>query len=143
MTLAKWLFAFSGRISRRAFWLWIALYCGMITLLCALADNDTLSLQHAALFIMILLWPTAAVMSKRLHDRNHSGGWSLLLVIAWLLAMGQWPWLPEWAAWLLKNPIPVALIMTVFVELGFMRGSSGHNRFGTMTQGLYWRRTYQ
>ena len=49
---------------------------------------------------MCLLWPTAAVTVKRLHDRGRSGAWAFLMIVAWMLLAGNWAILPgvwQWA----------------------------------------------
>ncbi len=67
------LFSFKGRIGRRDFWIWIGLwFVGMLALF-SLAGKNLLDIQTAAFCLVCLLWPTAAVTVKRLHDRGRSG----------------------------------------------------------------------
>lgn len=139
MTLQQWLFSFKGRIGRRAFWFWIALWIGGMLLLFAMADWNILSLQSAAFLLVCLLWPTAAVIIKRLHDRNRSGGWALLFVLAWMLLAGNWQMLPTYVAWGLGRLAPAVIVAVLFVELGVLRGGLKENRYGKQTQPLRWR----
>lgn len=90
MTIQQWLFSFKGRIGRRDFWIWIALWALSMVLLFSLAGNGWLDLQMAAFALVCLIWPTACVTVKRLHDRNRSGLWALLMVVAWILLAGNW-----------------------------------------------------
>ena len=75
MTIQQWLFSFKGRIGRRDFWIWIATWVVAMLLLFFVAYNAWLSTQTAAFALVCLLWPTAAVVVKRLHDRGRSGAW--------------------------------------------------------------------
>lgn len=70
MTLQQWLFSIKGRIGRRDFWIWIAIWLVTMSALFTLAGSNLLNLQTAAFIIVCLLWPTAAVVVKRLHDRG-------------------------------------------------------------------------
>lgn len=70
MTIQQWLFSFKGRIGRRDFWIWIGLWFAGMLALFSLAGKNLLDIQTAAFCLVCLLWPTAAVMVKRLHDRG-------------------------------------------------------------------------
>lgn len=89
MTLQQWLFSIKGRIGRRDFWIWIAIWLVTMSALFTLAGSNLLNLQTAAFIIVCLLWPTAAVVVKRLHDRGKSGLWALLMILAWMLLAGK------------------------------------------------------
>ena len=68
MTLQQWLFSIKGRIGRRDFWIWIAIWAVTMVALFSLAGGGLVDLQTAAFMLVCLLWPTAAVTIKRLHD---------------------------------------------------------------------------
>ena len=89
MTLQQWLFSIKGRIGRRDFWIWIAIWIATMSALFTLAGSNLLNLQTAAFILVCLLWPTAAVTIKRLHDRGKSGLWALLMILAWMLLAGN------------------------------------------------------
>ena len=72
MTIQQWLFSFKGRIGRRDFWIWIGLWFAGMLVLFSLAGKNLLDIQTAAFCLVCLLWPTAAVTVKRLHDRGLS-----------------------------------------------------------------------
>jgi uncharacterized membrane protein YhaH (DUF805 family) len=55
---------------------------------------------------LLLLWPSICLYAKRWHDRDKSGWWSLILLIPFI--GGIW----------------------MLIELGFLRGTDGPNRFG-------------
>lgn len=66
MTIQQWLFSFKGRIGRRDFWIWMVTWVVAMLLLFFVAYNAWLSTQTAAFALVCLLWPTAAVVVKRL-----------------------------------------------------------------------------
>ncbi len=90
MTIQQWLFSFKGRIGRRDFWIWIGLWFAGMLVLFSLAGKNLLDIQTAAFCLVCLLWPTAAVTVKRLHDRGRSGAWAFLMIVAWMLLAGNW-----------------------------------------------------
>lgn len=58
------------------------------------------------ILILVMIYPSLAVYTKRWHDRNKSGWWSLIMII------------------------PVVGAIWILVELGIMRGTDGENRYG-------------
>jgi uncharacterized membrane protein YhaH (DUF805 family) len=123
--------SFDGRIPRKTFWLaflvmlvisWIlqlivfSIFGGNMM---AMDPNMTPEAQAEAMsnamsgmmlplgiVILLTLWPTLAVYTKRWHDRDKSGWWSLIMFVP--IIGGIW----------------------MLVELGFLRGTEGANRFG-------------
>lgn len=71
MTLQAWCFSYRGRPGRRDLWVWLA----MMAVLFVLASQEWISAHTAAFCVVSLLWPTSAVVVKRLHDRNKPGYW--------------------------------------------------------------------
>ncbi len=69
-----------------------------------------------------LLFSSACILSKRLHDRGRSGWWAALIIIA-LIAV--WPMPRRFFDFLF-----VLVLIWGFVELGVMPGEPGPNRFG-------------
>ncbi|WKW42328.1 DUF805 domain-containing protein [Kosakonia cowanii] len=133
MGIQQWLFSFKGRIGRRDFWIWMVLWVVSMTLLFVLANGGMLDFQTAAFILVCLIWPTACVMVKRLHDRGRHGGWALLMVLAWMLLSGNWTMLDGTLAWAVGRLIPVAIIVVMMIDLGAMLGTQGKNRFGSET----------
>ena len=54
MTLQQWLFSIKGRIGRRDFWIWIAIWLVTMSALFTLAGSNLLNLQTAAFIIVCL-----------------------------------------------------------------------------------------
>lgn len=71
-----------------------------------LFDPDSLKVSHYIITLLVLAWVELAVSAKRWHDRNKS------------------------AFWILFSFIPIIGTIWTFVELGFFRGTKGHNRYG-------------
>jgi uncharacterized membrane protein YhaH (DUF805 family) len=108
MTVGEALFSFKGRMSRSDYWLkgcLPMLPIGILNnvLMYGVATDGARAI--AMVIGLICLWPGFALALKRIHDRNHSG-WFLLIFL-----------------------IPFAGIW-VLVELWFLRGTVGPNRFG-------------
>jgi uncharacterized membrane protein YhaH (DUF805 family) len=122
---------FDGRIPRKTFWLGylvlmiitMILYFVLFSLfgvnMMAMDPNATPEAQAAqsmeamskmwlplTILMLLTLWPALAVYTKRWHDRGKSGWWSLIMFIP--IVGGIW----------------------MLVELGFLRGTEGVNRFG-------------
>lgn len=131
MTLQYWCFSFKGRIGRRDFWIWQGVWLLAMAAIFALAGLGLLSMQSAAFVIVALQWPAAAVLVKRLHDRDKSGWWGLLLVLAWVLAAGNWLELPSLWQWGLGRFMPILITVMMLLDCGVFLGSPENNRFGT------------
>ncbi|MCU6663698.1 DUF805 domain-containing protein [Silvania hatchlandensis] len=133
MTIQQWLFSFKGRIGRRDFWVWIGVWIAAMLILFTLASRAWLSTQTAAFVLVSLLWPTSAVLVKRLHDRGRSGLWALLVVLAWMLLAGNWSMLPSMLPWVVGRLIPTIIFVMIVIDLGAFVGTQGANKYGKDT----------
>lgn len=133
MTIQQWLFSFKGRIGRRDFWIWIGTWIVAMLVLFGLAYNNWLATQTAAFVLVCLLWPTASVMVKRLHDRGRSGLWALLIILAWMLVAGNWSMLPSILPWVVGKLIPTVIFVMTLIDLGAFVGTQGENKYGKDT----------
>ena len=143
MTLQQWLFSIKGRIGRRDFWIWIAIWAVPMVALFSLAGGGLVDLQTAAFMLVCLLWPTAAVTIKRLHDRGKSGLWALLMVLAWMLLAGNWSMLPGVWQWGVGRFVPTLIIVMMLIDLGAFVGTQGENKYGKDTQAVKYRADHQ
>ena len=139
MTLQQWMFSIKGRIGRRDFWIWMAIWVLAMSVLFTLAGTNLLNVQTAAFILVCLLWPTAAVTIKRLHDRGKSGIWALLMILAWMLLAGNWSVLPGVWQWVVVRFVPTLIIVMMFIDLGAFVGTQGENKFGKDTQDVRWK----
>ena len=105
-------FSFKGRINRTTWWMMQLLTLPIFIVASVITYNAYTVLSMPILItsvylipivlILVLIWVSLAVTTKRLHDRDKSG----------------------W--WLLINFIPIIAMF----ELGFIKGTRGDNRFG-------------
>jgi uncharacterized membrane protein YhaH (DUF805 family) len=131
MNIVSALFSFDGRLRRLHFWLFaIALaiansIVGSLTffpaIMAAAASGDPEQIVVAYgspgslifwAWWLVMLWPSLALDIKRLHDRNRSG-WFLFIVL-----------------------IPIIGVLWLLIELLFLDGTPGPNRFGPSPKGL-------
>ena len=113
MPITKVWFSFSGRIPRRTWWLAIIVPYFGVTVLAGMIDGffGTYSAGlGAGVFSVIawlaMLWPLLAGHAKRCHDRGKTA-WFILISFIPLIG----------GIWLL-------------IDLGFLSGTTGDNRFG-------------
>jgi len=100
-------FSFQGRIARKVYWLHYVLPIAAISILAALVDAMAGTNGVVGLLVnLAVIVPSLAGAVKRLHDRDRSG-WFYLIIL-----------------------IPLIGAIWLFIELGFLRGTRGPNRFG-------------
>lgn len=107
------LFSFDGRIGRQTFWLSIiALYVVFgiaVSILGSIRTNQvipTVAILLLAVIYIFFICANLAIQVKRWHDRNKSGWWVII------------------------NAIPYLGTIWAIIELGFLKGTFGPNRFG-------------
>jgi uncharacterized membrane protein YhaH (DUF805 family) len=152
------LFGFKGRIQRLYWWvatIAVGAVAGIVTTLlehfarssgefipdAASGEIAPTGIFGAAITAIGLanLWINLALSVKRLHDRDRTGAWVFLQILLVFLAVimiivaiavpkeqnGPWVMLAG-----LTGAIAFAFSVWLFVELGFLRGTRGPNRFG-------------
>jgi uncharacterized membrane protein YhaH (DUF805 family) len=106
--MSEILFSFRGRINRKPYWMFmLVVFIG--TIIMSFIDMATTGQDTglaSIIFILIVLWPSAAMQIKRWHDRDKSGWWVLI------------------------NIIPIIGFIWALVENGFLSGTEDANRFG-------------
>lgn len=112
------LFSFRGRIPRRVFWglsilvevaAAIALFAVLAVAAAMTSDEESarrISSPLGAVVFAVFIWSSLAITTKRWHDRNKSGLWTLIMFIP---VVG-----PIWA----------------LIEAGVLRGTVGPNTYG-------------
>jgi uncharacterized membrane protein YhaH (DUF805 family) len=137
--------SFDGRINRAKYWLG-AIVLGVISVVVtfgsiyaaggSVLEQDSRTRMITLIVLLVFLYPWAALMVKRLHDRNRPGYFAALMLVPLVLSgvtdvIG-----------LTGNPfnqnaldyVFLAIIMVVaiwfFVELGCLRGTVGPNEHG-------------
>ena len=130
-------FSFSGRINRAKYWLASLLLIPAFLLLVFLivgslanAGDAMAALVLIPLLIIVVgaIYSGLAIAAKRLHDRDKSAWWLLLFYVVpgLLQAVGDSLGDVGFMFYILS----FAISIWALVELGFLRGTAGPNRFG-------------
>jgi len=148
---SDWKFLFislKGRIPRGAWWFGvIGLTVTACLLLFAIAFlGDLLEVSHGVLALTLVLIMLAIVIAwligllalcvKRLQDHDRSGWWLApvcVVCLAWLAAMQYGLFRADGRLTTMGMALAVLLLgvaLLCLVELGFLRGTRGENRFG-------------
>ncbi len=142
---------FEGRISRQPFWLGFLLLTAVeVAVLLAFGvpffanQMKPFSIRLIEFVVeLVVTFPAAALLVKRLHDRNQPGSYA-----AWLIGLsllGQSldlvgltgdPNNVGWLEWILGF-FAILIVLAFLVELGFRRGTAGDNRYGPDPLGGY------
>ncbi len=113
-----WLWtSFEGRIGRSTYWLKFVLPYVVITIVLTIIDMTAgLTIDDgmggggigilSSIFSLIGIWFSLAAGAKRCHDRGRSGWFQAIMLIP--IIGGIW----------------------LLIELGFLKGTEGENRFG-------------
>jgi len=104
----------------------------------SLSRDDIVALAANLFGVTTFMWMLLATWIKRLHDRDRSGWWIVPFFILPSFANDLVDWLPtqylpDWLATLILTVLgAILLILCIWglVEMGFLRGSPGPNRFG-------------
>ena len=128
------LFGFRGRINRAKYWLTFVIYFVALFglyILFSLFFSFPTDLLGLILVISIPLIPitisSVAVAIKRLHDRDKNGWWVLVFYVLPGVIGYIGPYTGLDIVFQLAN---LALSIWAVIELGFLRGTSGPNRYG-------------
>lgn len=141
MNISDLFMRFEGRIGRKSYWLGILAMIAasiLVTLILAFLVGAQGQASLILIFLgqLVLLYPSTAIMVKRFHDRDRSGWFVAILLVPIVLQgianivgvtgdplnQGALDYL--FALWI------IIVSLWFLVELGFLRGSMGANRFG-------------
>ena len=110
MNFAQICFSWKGRIGRGTWWMMQFLMTVISVILYVLDpdvfDPDSLKVSKYIITLLVLAWIELAVSAKRWHDRNKS------------------------VFWILFSFIPIIGQIWALIELGFIKGTKGQNRYG-------------
>jgi uncharacterized membrane protein YhaH (DUF805 family) len=145
--------SYKGRIGRGSWWIGTIVLALISTLLegflpesesgqVALNDMSRIGSFFALAIAALLFWMTVVINARRWHDRNKSGWWSLLYLAAYLpilIFIISEPHIPteDYGSNLMVAIIfSFAILLWPVVELGFLRGTDGANKYGVRTLSL-------
>ena len=136
---------FDGRINRAKCWpgaivlgivLLVVLYGSIFAAGGSIHDQDTRGRTITLAVQLVFLYPLAALMVKRLHDRNRPGYFAAFLLVPLVLkgvtdVMGFTgnPLNPNMLDYVFLAILGIVGIW-FFVELGCLRGTVGSNQYG-------------
>lgn len=136
MTLQQWAFSFKGRIGRRPFWAGVALWFILMMIVVFLQKIFSLPDFSAIVLFILLLYPLAAIFTKRLHDRGKPGGWFALVILAFaLFSMDVSQLAPVWQ-WGIGRFLPLLIMMMMVLDCGAFVGIDSANQYGEKTQSV-------
>lgn len=138
--LAKF-FSFKGRLRRRDYWLCnlalgVAIAAVVMPLIIALKIQPEDPRFQAA--TLVFLWPSIAILVKRIHDRDKTGWMAANYWVPSLVSLGL-GFLsdPEFAMWKVFVDIGTGMVgLWYLVEFGFMDGTQGKNAYGPSPKGV-------
>jgi len=104
--------SFEGRINRGKFWAGIGVLIA-VSILASIIDAMLGTMGERGVGVVggivsvVSIFPALAIYTKRWHDRDKSGWWTLIILV------------------------PVIGFIWMLVELGILEGTRGSNRFGS------------
>lgn len=123
-------FSFSGRINRAKYWLAavVVMVAFVVPVMLAVATMSTLFWILTAMVFVAATISGFAVGTKRLHDRDKSAWWLVLFYVGPAI-LG---WIGDAAGGIgvIFHVISFGISIWALVELGFLRGTVGPNRYG-------------
>ncbi|ATG15719.1 DUF805 domain-containing protein [Providencia alcalifaciens] len=136
MTLLQWAFSFKGRIGRRPFWAGIASCFILVTLISLLQNAFSIPDAVIVVLFILLLYPLAAIFTKRLHDRGKPGGWFALIVLAFALYSIDVSQLADIWQWGIGRFLPLLITMIMLIDCGVFVGMETENPYGEKTDNV-------
>ncbi|EGQ8177021.1 DUF805 domain-containing protein [Vibrio parahaemolyticus] len=140
MSTKELLFSFHGRIDRKTYWIWNVIY--YISIIGFGAGISKLfpafSYLLLPIFLLLLLIPDLAITTKRWHDRDKSIYWlglNIPLVIGRIATPMTSPMAQESSTpQLFIASISLICGLWILIECGFLKGTSGPNKYGPEPQ---------
>lgn len=128
--------SFDGRLNRKPYWIANLILIAAGAMLSYLLLK-IFGLTVATIFSLIWLYPTFALNVKRAHDRNRPTwliavffGLLVLVDLAQIFGLDRTGEDEPTTLFLLIGIPWFALALFFFVDLGFLRGTKGSNRYG-------------
>jgi len=138
----EFLFGAKGRINRSQYWRSLVIFsvaglsAAVILFAAAAIAAPIFIVMVILVFIPWLMWGFA-IHTERLHDRDKSAWWHLVFYVvpAVLGHFAKAAWFTEGTGMLLHYVLALAsfaLTMWGLVEIGWLRGTAGPNKYGSI-----------
>lgn len=131
MTLEQRALSFKGLIARKPFWLGIVIWFLLMVIIFSLQTFLLFSPYILLLLVILLLYPLAAIFTKRLYDRGKSGGWLLLAFVLFSIDVSLFT--PFWQCGIGRF-LPLFIVIILFLDCGSFKGLDKANRYGKKTE---------
>jgi uncharacterized membrane protein YhaH (DUF805 family) len=142
MTLLQKFFSFKGRLRRRDYWLCsLALGAATVAVVVPLMIYGlkiSATDPRFAAAGLIFVWPSAAILAKRIQDRDKTGWMAANYWVPSLVSTGL-SFIPDagFAGFKVFLDIGVGMVaLWYLVEFGFMDGTQGRNAYGPSPKGV-------
>lgn len=126
--------SFEGRINRAKYWIGGLLLLAALIMLTvagiALFPGDEPPYYLPAVLVLLALYPSLAIATKRLHDRGKSAWWLLLFYGVPTVLDGIGTAIGGEQGVMALTLISAAIGIWALVELGFLKGMQGPNDYG-------------
>lgn len=123
------LFSFQGRLNRKGFWTGVGINFAFLFLFANFVLNPTAYTAISVLPLLVSAYSLAAVIVKRLHDRNRSGK-ALLMLLVPIACYGASLGATGTMAWLLGILMPLFIGTMLLLEWGVFAGNPEPNPYG-------------
>lgn len=140
MTFTRKLFSFQGRLRRRDYWL-CSLAVALVAVGVAMAMVFGLGYSPEDPRVvgasLVCVWPSTALLVKRIHDRDKTGWMAANYWGPWAVATGL-SLVPQWGLGGLKIILDIATTVVgvwYLIEFGFLDGTQGKNAYGPSPKG--------
>lgn len=125
--------SFQGRLNRKPYWIGTIALLSLVVIgvfgVMFLTGGG--GVAAIGVIYLLLLWPTLAIGVKRLHDRNKPAWWLVVFyVVPTLLNVLGEGGDGERVGAMIFGLASLAISIWALVELGFLRGTVGANRYG-------------
>ena len=124
--------SFKGRANRQRYWLTSLALAGLLLAVMLIGIIPIVGALVVLAGIVLAVWAGLAVALRRLHDRNKSGWWLLIMYgpVMVLSALSEVASVSDPTAGTGFAALSLPFSIWMFVELGCLKGTTGANRFG-------------
>ncbi|MDH2924985.1 uncharacterized membrane protein YhaH (DUF805 family) [Nicoletella semolina] len=123
------LFSFQGRLNRQGFWIGFGVNFAFLFIFANFFLNSTAFSWVSLLPLLLSIYSLAAIITKRLHDRNRSGKAGLIVIVP-IICYASSFYAQGTMAWLLGLFMPMLIGTLLLLEWGVFAGNPTPNNYG-------------